>query len=414
MKTIDILILGGGASGLAAAVAVKKSAPNLHVVILEHNARVGKKLLATGNGRCNLGNCQSHNSAYYGTVTPILPEVFAETESAEAFFRSMGLFCRQDADGRLYPKSNQASAVLDTLRFTCELSGVNTICDCHVTAIKKCNDRITVETTCGTLSSRTVICASGGMAASKTGSDGSIFALLQTLGHKCTTLTPALVPFETNSKLTNPLKGTRITAVVSAYSSTGQCLCCERGEVQFNEHTISGICVMNLSAKCAECNPAYLSLNLLPDYTTEKVTALLWELYAVRANWRIGDFLTGLFPQKVKLPLLHFAGIALPQDAMVYQLLPQQLEHLAICCQDWRFPITGRCDWQDAQVTAGGIPLTEIDERLQSRIVSGLFFAGEILDIHGICGGYNLDWAWHSGQYTAHSAIQYLTERKLT
>lgn len=412
MKTTDILIFGGGASGLAAAVTAKRIAPNFHVTILEHGKRVGKKLLATGNGRCNLGNVHFPcKDAYSGTVVALLPEIDARTEDTKNFFRSMGLLCRQDAEGRLYPRSNQASTVLDALRLSCCSYGVDIICDCEIQSLKKSKDTFLIETSLGTFLAYTVICTPGGVAAPQTGSDGSLFSLLKVFGHSFTKMTPALVGMEAESKELKILKGVRIAAAVSACSSNGTQLFTERGEVQFNEHSLSGICVMNLSAKCNHQNPAYLSLNLLPEYTAEQISALLWELYAARTDWELEDFLTALFPKKAGFALLRYAGIHLPQDAPVHQLTPMDIEKLTRCCQNWRFTVTGRGDWKEAQVTCGGIPLCEIDTSLQSVYAKGLFFAGEILDIHGICGGYNLDWAWHSGQYAVNHTVKYLKER---
>lgn len=414
LQTTDILILGGGASGLAAAVTAKRIAPNLHITILEHNDKVGKKLLVTGNGRCNLGNAALQTNAYCGTVSALLPRILSETDRTEDFFRSMGLFCRKDTEGRLYPRSNQAASVLDTLRLTCDQLHVESICNCEITALRHQKTSFSVNTTKGSICAGTVICASGGLAAPKTGSDGSCFPFLRSLGHCISPCQPALVPFETDLKLTRPLKGVRLTAAVSACSPKGECLFCETGEVQFNECTISGICVMNLSAKCINQIPAYLSLNLLPGYSVDQIAAMLWELYAVRTDWKLENFFTGLFPKKAALSLLRYAGISLPLDTAIYQLTPLQIEQLTACCQDWRFPIRQRKGWQEAQVMAGGISLNEIDEKLQSRRINGLFFAGEILDIHGICGGYNLEWAWHSGQYAAMHAVQSLSEENET
>lgn len=408
----NLLISGGGASGLAAAVAAKRIFPDLKVCILEKNARIGKKILVTGNGRCNLGNYHAELDAYHGSFTKILPNISKNTLDAETFFQSMGLICRREADGRLYPHSNQATSVLDALRLTVDQLQVEILCDCAVKSIQKEKEEFVVETSHGTVISDCVIVTTGGYAAPKTGSDGSVFQILHSFGHCTTEIKPALVAFYTEPNLVRSLKGVRVSAAVSAWSSRGKRLCEEIGEVQFTEHSISGICVMNLSAKCVENDPAYLSLNLLSTYTAEQVTALLWDIYAVRTEWKIEDWLTGLFSKKIGLQLLHTAHIAASFQAPVYTITPTEIERIAVLCQDWRFPVISRGGWQEAQVTAGGIPLEEVDETLQSKLVAGLFFAGEILDLHGNCGGYNLNWAWQSGQFAAKSAIQYLQDQK--
>lgn len=410
-RQTDIVIIGGGASGLAAAVAAKRIAPNLQVCIVERNSRVGKKILATGNGRCNLGNTNLSLMPYHGTLTELLPEVFAATLDAEAFLQSMGLYCRHEADGRLYPHSNQAASVLDALRLTAEQMQIEMLCDCAVLSLSKNAEQFAVETAHGKIEAKAVILAAGGMAAPKTGSDGMVFSWLRELGHGMPTLQPALVAFATDPELVRPLKGIRIAAKVSAWSGTGKLLGEEPGEVQFTERALSGICVMNLSAQCTVENPAVLSLNLLPEYSQEQVISLLWEIYAVRTEWTLENWLTGLFPKKIGVQLLRASHISLPLDAPVYRVTPQELEQLAVQCQAWRFPVLSRGSWQEAQVTAGGIPLAEVDPMLQSKMTGGLYFAGEILDLHGDCGGYNLNLAWRSGQFAGQNAARALMER---
>lgn len=410
-RQTDIMIIGGGASGLAAAVVAKRIAPDLQVCIVERNSRVGKKILATGNGRCNLGNTNPSLTPYHGTLTELLPEVFAATLDAETFFQSMGLCCRHEADGRLYPHSNQAASVLDALRLTAEQLQIEILCDCAVLSLWKNAAKFAVETACGIIEAKSVILAVGGMAAPRTGSDGMAFSWLKKLGHSTPMFLPALVGFGTNPDLVRPLKGIRIAAKVSIWSEAGKLLGEESGEVQFTERSLSGICVMNLSAQCTVENPSFLSLNLLPEYSQEQVISLLWEIYAARTEWTLEHWLTGLFPKKVGVQLLRASHISLSLDTPVYRVTPQELEQLAVQCQAWQFPVLSRGSWQEAQVTAGGIPLAEVDPMLQSKMTEGLYFAGEILDLHGDCGGYNLNWAWRSGQFAGQNAACALMEK---
>lgn len=399
---IDVLICGGGASGLAAAIAIKQSDPNLRVCITEKNARVGKKILITGNGRCNIGNAQEELAAYHGTVIRYLPEIWEATLDTESFFLKMGLYCHHEKDGRLYPSSNQAASVLDALRFMADHLGVETRCTCAITNLEKKNGFFYAETANDTiLEARAVILAVGGFAAPKTGSDGSSFVWLQRLGHHAVNLKPALVTLRTNTEFVRALKGIRVHALVTAYDGNHKKLAEESGEVQFTERGLSGICVMNLSGKCCSPDPAYLSLQLLPGKKAEQIVSMLWDLYAARAEWRLEDFLTGLFPKKIGIQLLQRSNIHLSLQDPVYRLTQSEIEQIASICQNWCFPVLGRGGWNDAQVTAGGIPVDEIDSTLQSKKIPGLFFAGEMLDLCGDCGGYNLNWAWRSGQYVA-------------
>ena len=203
------------------------------------------------------------------------------------------------------------------------------------------------------------------------------------------------------------LKGIRISATVSALDAQENIIGKESGEVQFTENALSGICIMNLSARLSSENPTALSLNLLSHQTSSQTQAMLWELYSIRTQWRTEDWLTGLFQKKVGIQLLRSCKIQ--TDIPVYQVTPFQLERLSQMCHDWRFPVISRGNWQNAQVTAGGIPLEQLRKNsLESKWISGLFFSGEILDLHGECGGYNLNWAWCSGQYAGMEAVAYL------
>ena len=334
--------------------------------------------------------------------------IFSDTQSAESFFQNMGLFSRHETDGRLYPLSNQAASVLDAIRFAVQQLSVSIICGCDVTTIRKSENTLEAETTQGVYSASAVILAAGGFAAPKTGSDGSAFSWLKQLGHTIVPVKPALVPFYTEPKLVHPLKGIRISAEVSAVSESGTVLAKDTGEVQFTERTISGICVMNLSARCCKEEPAMLSLRLLPNIAPQKIESILWELYGIRANWKQEDWLSGLFPKKVGIQLLRAAGITASLENPVYQITQSQLEQVAENILSWKFPVLSRGGWSESQVTAGGISANETDDTLQSKMMEGLFFAGEILDLHGDCGGYNLNWAWQSGQFAGKNAAEYI------
>ncbi len=405
MKQVDILVIGGGASGLAAAIASKRTAPMSRVCICEKNVRVGKKLLLTGNGRCNLGNADQTNSAYHGSMAARLPEIMAHTLDAKTFFFEMGLYCRKDQAGRLYPKSNQATTVLDALRFTAMQIGVEIFCDCMVNRMIRQGSTFLIESSHEIFQTRSIIVATGGFASPKTGSDGSMFSVLEEMGHPLPTVKPALVPFHIQPQYLRGLKGIRIHGKVSACTEKGKFLAQDCGEIQFTEHCLSGICVMNLSAKDTHM-PSYLSIDLLPSEETEQTLANLWEIYTIRSTWKLEDFLTGLFPKKVGISLLRHGGIMTPLDASVYQLTALELESLSKLFHDWRFPVISRGTWQEAQVTAGGIPADAVDASLQSKQVKGIFFSGEILDLHGECGGFNLEWAWRSGQYAGQCAAK--------
>lgn len=412
MILTDVTIIGGGASGLAAAIAIKQLDANLSVCIIEKNNRVGKKILATGNGRCNLGNINfKQMNRYHGSCTKYVPQVFNHSSDTIDFFRKLGLCCRCDNSGRIYPNSNQSSSVLDALRLTIEQLGVKVYCNTIVNEFSRTNIGFLIQTNTFDVQSRAVIVACGGKASPKTGSNGDFIFFLKKMGHSLTNMKPALVPFLTKQELIRSLKGIRVHVSVSALDEKKMVIAKEVGEMQFTDRTISGICVMNLSAN-TEPTIKWISCNFLPEYTHEQTINLLWELYALRAQWRLDDWLTGLFPKKLAMFLIRTSEISLPFDSFVYQLTPSALERVSVMLQNCCFPVISRGSWQEAQVTMGGVSADEIENTLQSRILKGLFFSGEILDLHGDCGGYNLEWAWHSGQYAAKNAVIYVQKEK--
>ena len=380
--------------------------------MIERNPKVGKKILATGNGRCNLGNTSEDIKHYHGSCSAYWQKVFSCKLTSEEFFQSMGLYCRRETDGRLYPYSNQASSVLDTLRFTAEQLNVELICDQVVLALQKGKTMFSAATENDTYFAPVAIVTTGGHAAPKTGSDGSSFSWIKRMGHSIAPQKPALVPFYTDSQRLKLLKGIRLPAKVTALSENGKVLSSDTGEVQFTERTISGICVMNLSAACTKEEPTSISLRLLPQFPEKRILPLLWELFAIRAEWKLENWLTGLFPKKVGMQLLRSSGIALSFQEKVYEITPQCIEQIAATMLSWNFPLLSRGNWQEAQVTSGGVSSSEVDVNLQSRIVKGLFFAGEVLDFHGDCGGYNLNWAWQSGQFAGINAAKLVEQKR--
>ena len=389
----DIAIIGGGASGLAAALAAARC--GAAVLLLEKLPRVGKKILATGNGRCNLGNLSADMAHYGGSVG--VASVLEQFAGEESFFRSLGLWVRADEEGRLYPQSNQATAVLDALRLTCVKLGVEEVCNFCVDEITPVPGGFVLRSTSGkTVHARRVILATGGLAGSQYGSAGEGLKLAQDLGHQVSACHPALTPVPVDQKLVRPLKGLRVHARVTALRD-GKILRTETGQVQFSEGTLSGICVFNLSAYC----PDMLELDLLPD--CDDVPALLAEICSARADFALEDMLTGLLPKRIGQVLLK-ACTDLPQTAQASALTPADLTKLARFLKAWQFPAGFPDNWEVAQVTAGGV--TEVSPDLESTVLPGLYFAGEILDVHGDCGGFNLRFAWASGLRAGEAAAR--------
>ncbi len=405
----DIIVIGGGASGLAAAIEAKRyGGSDCRVAVIEKNTRLGKKILATGNGRCNLGNIEEKRFVHYsGTCTDLIKPLFEKFEGSEYFFKSMGVICRTDS-GRLYPYSNHAASVLDALRFQLQDLGVDIFTDMEVVSLKYDDNSIwTIITGSDKFITKKVIISCGGKAAPSMGTDGSFYKILSAVGCEPSSLKPALCPAYTDQSLLKYLKGIRATAKVSLYNSKGKLLHSDNGEVQFTDKTLSGICIFNLAAFAVE-EDMYIQLDLLPHLTDIELNELLWDVYAKRSMWNIEDMLSGIFQKKMCHALFKSSGIASDMKLPVYNLTPYDIERLSNTIKAWTFPVLWFGDWKQAQTTSGGIERNQIKNTLESINCPGLYFSGEILDIAGECGGYNLAWAWCSGTYAAHNAVDSL------
>ncbi|MCM1299815.1 MAG: aminoacetone oxidase family FAD-binding enzyme [[Eubacterium] siraeum] len=401
-KRCDLLIVGGGAAGLACAAAAGERLEG-SAVLLEHKPRVGKKLLVTGNGRCNLSNINMSEDFYRGSfnVSPILEEY----PDVRPFFEKIGLYTLCDSAGRIYPLSGTAASVADALRFAAEKSGrIRVLTDVSCTDIKKAANGFHVRAGEYEINARAVVLACGGCAAPVQGSDGSGFALAKGLGISVSEPYPALCALLADD--TKALEGVRSKCAASLFLD-GQLEKRELGEVQFTKNGLSGICIFNLSAAFGtnEKN-AVISLDLLPDYTSGSVYQMLLSAAKARSRNLNEDIFSGIFNKKLALYLLKKANIptAAPSEKTSYD----GLKRLAYVSKNLEFSVRGRADFAAAQVTAGGVCGSEIDGELMAKKAEGLFFAGEIIDAWGECGGYNLHFAFASGIKAASSAVKFL------
>ena len=396
----DIAIVGGGASGLAAAISAKRTDGSVSVCVIERLTRVGKKILATGNGRCNLSNTDLCDS-YHGSCTELLK--MCEDVSVPDFFATLGVLCDDDGYGRIYPHCRSAASVLDALRLECEKLGVTEICGCEVKSIER-KKAFELHHDGGCITAHSVILAGGGKSQSALGSNGSMFGLCNALGIKTVPPYPALVPLTTDPALVKPLKGQRADANVT-FASCGKAVACERGEVQFTDGLLSGICVFDLSYLYARHDTdCELRLDLLPDMPGEQVTELLAQTRGIRAGAAPDDFLSGIFTRPMGIYLMRRAlGGRLPEK--VGKLTDKALAAVAGTIKKLTFPVTGTAGYERSQVTGGGVTADEVTETFASKRIRGLYFCGEMLDIIGDCGGCNLDFAFSSGIIAGRNAV---------
>lgn len=399
----QIAVIGAGASGMTAAYAAAHA--GAQVTLLERLPRVGKKLLLTGNGRCNLGNTHREMTHYHGSL-PQAERILSGTDP-EAWFRSLGLYCRKDPEGRMYPMSNTAASVLDALRFACQSQGVESLCDARVTGIRRDKGGFLLTVPQGAIRADRVIFSAGGYAAPNCGTDGTAMAMLRELGHPVSTPQPALCPIRTDPAGVKALKGIRVHAAVSALLG-GTCLGRETGELQFTDGALSGICIFQLSGYAARYGSRLIiSVDLLPEWTQEEAYGFLTQLHSRRRQLPLEELLTGMLPKRLGQVLLRRITDA-PLTEPAACLTSPQLHRIAQVLKGLSFPVTGTAPWQAAQVTIGGIPGRVLTDTLESRLCPGLYVTGEAADLWGDCGGYNLMWAWASGICAGEAAARSL------
>ncbi len=394
MTNYDIAVIGGGASGLAAAISVARTDPKLKIAVLERLPRIGKKILATGNGRCNYTNRNIDKTNYHGSCTPLYNSV--KSFCCEEFFEGLGVCGYSDEEFRVYPLNNNASAVLDALRLEIAKLGIDVICDFNVTDIRKEKNQYRIISEKDIINAPSVIIAGGGMSQANLGSDGSVIRILKKLGITVSPLSPALTAFKVNPESVRPLKGIRTNAIISLYSQ-GKLLGSERGEVQFGDGTISGICIFNLSCLAAGKEKLSLSIDMLPDLNFKEASGLIARIRDIRKNAPLEDFLSGILNKRIGMSILKSTtSHALTEKAEV--VTDKDIKNIAAAVKNFSFDITGLSGFEKSQVTAGGVHISETDSELRSKKFRKMYFCGEILDIIGDCGGYNLYFAFASGE----------------
>ena len=393
-----IIIIGAGASGMMAALTAAE-APGRRVILLERQQRAGRKLLATGNGRCNLTNTGAAIENYHGErrdfAAPAL-DAFPP-QAVLDFFRGLGLVTVEEYGGRVYPLSDSANSVLDVLRFHMEAKGVELKAAEPAREVKREKQGFTVVTDAEHLHADKLIVACGGAAGAKLGGVSDGYELLKMLGHKRTALYPSLVQLVTAPEYPRALKGVRADCALCLYA--GKSLLAEsRGELQFIETGVSGPAVFDLSRAAATGGKGLrLAADFLRDYDEAVLLALLKQRRETLPSLPAGDMLTGMVHNRLGKMLVKYAG--LNASMPLQELDDRALGKLVSACKDFRLPVQGTEGFDKAQVTAGGVKTSGFNpETLESWFVPGLFACGEVLDIDGDCGGYNLQWAWASGR----------------
>lgn len=412
MKTYDIAVIGGGASGMIAAIAAAQTDSALNIVIVERNARVGKKILTTGNGRCNLTNTCIDISRYHGENADFARAALSavDYDATLAMFSSFGLYPKIE-DGKVYPHSLQASSVLDMLRMELERRRIEIICDFRCTSLVKDGEKFCVSDGERRIYAKRVIVCAGGCAAPRCGTDGSAYALLQKFGHRLTELCPSLVQLRCSNPCLKAMKGVKCDALVSIFAD-GKFIKSDYGELLFTDYGLSGPPVFQLSRIASEATAHGREVTVKADLMHDiGETELYYLLLSRNRDVAVEDFLVGMLNKLCARQLIKAVGVEkFNTDARV--LGDRQLKALAHSIKNMSFNVTGTNGWDMAQVTAGGISTEKFNpSTMESRLVRGLYAAGEMLDIDGDCGGFNLQWAWSSGTVAGESCAKSLARK---
>lgn len=422
MEQIRIGVIGGGASGMTAAIIAAGAGAD--VTLLEGGERVGKKILSTGNGKCNFGNKSLSPEDYNGAEREWLRECLGQFDerATEEFFGGLGLLWKEK-NGYLYPYSEQAAAVLDVLRIGLARAGVRVVTACKVREVKwqtqseKGLDHkgFLVISDAGNYHFDRVILACGSKAAPKTGSDGSGYLLARKLGHRIVPVVPALVQLRCRENFLKEVAGVRAEArltVLQERENTRDRIR-ESGELQLTDYGISGIPVFQLSrkvnyilaAKKKSASPEVeVSIDFLPDRSEEQAEGLWQDRIACldKSGLTVEEFFTGMLNKKLMYLFIKLAGLKRDERAVKTDM--RKLQRVFELCRDFRVHVTGSNSFDQAQVCAGGVDTAQVGTDMQSKLVPGLYFAGELLDVDGRCGGYNLQWAWCSGYLAGRNA----------
>jgi len=405
MKT-EIAVIGGGASGLMAAITAKKSGKE--VIILERKDRILKKVLITGNGRCNITNVNANISNYFGknisSVENILNR-FTPQDTMD-FFNELGIVCNEENRGKVYPLSGQASSVVDALRFEAEKLGIKIETEFYVRKIEKdgfkfriySEDRKKIE-------AGRVIIAAGGQSYPELGSNGSGFELAKELGHSVTKLSPSIVQLKTEKYQVKGLQGIKTNVAVTAYGDNKK-ICTYDGELLFTDYGISGNVVFNISFVMPLYKNVEFEIDFMEKFDYNELYEMLKERKRILSHLTMENYFNGMINKKLGQFLSKVSGIE-KLSKPVKDLNDSDIRKLCTVLKKYRVKILETTGFKNAQVTAGGVSLDEVNiETLESKIVKGLYFSGEVLDVYGECGGFNLQWAWASGHIAGENAAK--------
>lgn len=393
-----MIIIGGGASGLIAA--ILHARVDQKVTLLEQNSKIGKKILVSGNGKCNIANRYINLNRFHGQNPKFIEEVLGgyDFEAVENFFTSIGLELIEGKEGKIFPMSLQASSVVELLEYEAKRVGVQIVCDCTVTSIDKNNNIFTVETSQGTKTCEKLLIASGSPAAPQLGGSNSGYAFATKMGHTLIQRHPSLVQLCSEETWVKECAGVKVAGLVQLYAN-GEYITEKKGDLLFTNYGISGLAILDLSREVSTRLASYdyceLKLDLMPEFSKEKLTNLLLNRIQKESKKPIGLWLQGIINKKLISVILSQSKCKVKIES---DLNRKEISKLVYTIKNLKLSINDTKGFQGAEVSTGGIDTTEINpQTMESKLVSNLFFAGEILDVDGDRGGFNFHFAWVTG-----------------
>ena len=395
MKRIGII--GGGAAGMMAAIAAARE--GALVTIFEANDRIGKKILATGNGKCNLSNLNMSMDNYYSSHKEFVEHALQNFDVNEVirFFNSIGLVIK-NKNGYLYPSCEQAAVVLDVLRYEIKSLDIELVLETRITEVISKKGKYEIQLTNKKYIFDSIIVATGSIAAKKVGYSGDGYDIAKKLGHKIIPLVPALVQLKCEENFFKSISGVRTEAKISVFHKN-ELYCEEQGELQLTDYGISGIPVFQISRVVnyllRENKKVFVEIDLMPDYDSSSLGDYCMMRSFLQSDRNVLEFFTGIVPKKITDLVLKLCNLN-PNQSMEY-IEKEDIQRFVHILKHFKVTVIGSNSFEQAQVCAGGIDLLDITDNMESLHQRGIYFVGELLDVDGKCGGYNLQWAWTSG-----------------
>jgi predicted Rossmann fold flavoprotein len=404
MKIKPMIIIGGGAAGLCAAITAARSRVN--ITILEQNSKIGKKILVSGNGQCNITNAHISPERFHSQNPEFIAKILEEygVESVKNFFDSLGLPLIEGKEGKMFPMSLQASTVTEILKYEAETLGVEIITECEVTAIKKEKENFVLQTSQGNFACEKLLLASGSPAAPQLGGNDSGLQFAESMGHTLIPSHPALTQLVSDEKWVKQASGVKVAGVTKLYAN-GEYITEKKGDLLFTNYGISGLAILDISrevsTRLANYEYCELNLDLMPELIKEKLTNFLISKINKESQKPIILWLQGVINKKLIHIILEQSKCTAKTEL---ELNRKEIGKLVYAIKNLKLPISDTKSFKGAEVATGGVDTREVNpETMESKLVQNLYFAGEILDVDGDRGGFNFHFAWVSGMRVGNS-----------